>query len=65
MRDSERYEAQARTVLKLVAKAGSTAERQVYVNIANGWKQLAAEARRNESQPTRAAEERPFRPECE
>ena len=65
MRDSERYEAQARTVLKLAAKAGSPAERQVYVNIADGWKQLAAEARRNESQPKLAAEERSFRPEGE
>ena len=59
MRDSERYEAQAQTVLRMAAKAGSAAEKQVYVNIADGWKRLAAEAARNERQ-SRPPEERSF-----
>jgi hypothetical protein len=48
MRDSERYEAQAQTVLRMAGRAGSPAEKQVYLNIADGWRRLAAEAARNE-----------------
>lgn len=48
MRDSERYEAQAQTVLRMAARAGSPAEKEVYLNIADGWRRLAAEAARNE-----------------
>jgi hypothetical protein len=48
MRDSERYEAQAQVVLKMAARTGSPAEKQVYQNIADGWRRLAAEAARNE-----------------
>ena len=48
MRDSERYEAQAQTVLRMAVRAGSPAEKQVYLNIAEGWRKLAAEAARNE-----------------
>ncbi len=48
MRDSERYEAQAQAVLRLAARAGSPAEKDVYLNIADGWRRLAAEAARNE-----------------
>jgi hypothetical protein len=65
MRDSERYEAQARTLLKMAAKAGSAAEKQVYLDIADGWTRLAAEARRNEDRPTRPPEERSFQSDCE
>jgi len=48
MRDSERYEAQAQAVLRMAARAGSPAEKDVYMNIADGWRRLAAEAARNE-----------------
>ena len=48
MRNSERYEEQAEQVMRLAAKAGSDAEREVYLNIADGWRRLAAEAVRNE-----------------
>ncbi|MCR5872856.1 hypothetical protein LRS10_00790 [Phenylobacterium sp. J426] len=48
MRNSERYEEQAEAVMRLAAKAGSDAEREVYLNIADGWRRLAAEAVRNE-----------------
>ena len=48
MRDSERYEAQAQAVLRMAARAGSPAEKDVYLNIADGWRRLAAEAARNE-----------------
>ena len=48
MRDSERYEAQAQMVLRMAGRAGSSAEKQVYQNIAEGWRKLAAEAARNE-----------------
>lgn len=48
MRDSDRYMAQADTVARMAARANSAAERQVYDNIAEGWRKLAAEARRNE-----------------
>ena len=50
MRDSERYEAQAETVARMAARAHSEAEKQVYINIAEGWRKLAAEAARNERQ---------------
>jgi len=56
MRDSERYMAQAQAVLRMAARAGSPAERQVYETIAQGWTKLATEARRNEG---RAPEDRP------
>jgi len=48
MRDSERYEAQAQAVHRMAARAGSPAEKDVYLNIADGWRRLAAEAARNE-----------------
>jgi hypothetical protein len=50
MRDSERYQAQAQFVLKMAVRAGNAAEKQVYLNIAEGWKKLAAEAARHERQ---------------
>jgi hypothetical protein len=64
MRDSERYEAQAQTVLRMAAKAGSAAEKQVYLNIADGWTRLAAEAARNERR-ARPPEQRSFKPDGE
>lgn len=48
MRDSERYETQAEAVVRMAARAGSEAEKRVYLNIADGWRRLAAEAARNE-----------------
>ena len=48
MRDSQRYEAQAQVVLRMAARAGNAAEKEVYLNIADGWRRLAAEAARNE-----------------
>ena len=48
VRDSRRYEQQAETVMRLAAKAESAAEKQVYVDIAEGWRQLATEAARHE-----------------
>jgi hypothetical protein len=48
MRNSERYEAQAETVMRLAARADSAAEKDVYLDIAEGWRKLAAEASRNE-----------------
>ena len=48
MRDSERYEAQAQMVLRMAGRAGSSVEKRVYQNIAEGWRKLAAEAARNE-----------------
>jgi len=48
MRDSERYLAQAETVMRMAARADSPAEREVYLNIAEGWRRLAAEVLRNE-----------------
>jgi len=48
MRNSERYAEQAEAVMRLAAKAESRAEREVYLNIAEGWRKLAAEAIRNE-----------------
>jgi len=32
----------------MAARAGSDAEKEVYLNIADGWRRLAAEAARNE-----------------
>jgi len=60
MRDSERYQAQAETVLRLAARADSAGEKQVYLSIADGWKRLAAEAARNERQGARPPEPRSF-----
>jgi len=60
MRDSERYRAQADTVLRMAARAANPAERKVYLNIADGWTRLAAEAARNERQGLRPAEPRSF-----
>jgi len=48
MRDSERYLAQAETVLRMAARAASEAEKDVYLSIAEGWRRLAAEVLRNE-----------------
>lgn len=64
MRDSQRYEAQAQLVLRMAARAESPAERQVFLNIADGWKKLAEEAARNErqSEPARPHETRSFNP---
>jgi hypothetical protein len=58
MKDSERYLAQAETVMRLAAKAESTAEREVYLSIAEGWRKLAAEVQRNET----PREPRSFKP---
>jgi hypothetical protein len=62
MRDSKRYEAQAELVLRMAARAESPAERQVFLNIADGWKKLAEEAGRNERQTEnqRPREQRSF-----
>ncbi|HEY8572191.1 hypothetical protein [Phenylobacterium sp.] len=64
LRDSERYLAQAEQVARMAAKADSAAEREVYLNIAEGWRKLAAEAYRNEGHDEVRAprEERSFRP---
>jgi hypothetical protein len=48
MRDSERYMAQAEAVMRMASRAGSPAERDVYETIAEGWRKLALEAKRNE-----------------
>jgi hypothetical protein len=48
MRDSERYMAQAEAVTRMAARAANSAEREVYESIAEGWRKLAGEARRNE-----------------
>jgi hypothetical protein len=58
MRDSERYLAQAETVMTLAAKAENAAEKEVYLSIAEGWRRLAAEVQRNEVRP----ETRSFKP---
>jgi hypothetical protein len=49
MRDSERYLAQAETVTRMAARADSSAERDVYLTIAEGWRKLAAEVLRHET----------------
>jgi len=56
MKDSERYMAQAEAVLRMASRAGSTAERDVYGTIAEGWRKLAVEARRNEKNDERVRE---------
>jgi hypothetical protein len=64
MRDSERYMAQAVTVLRMAARADRPAERKVYETIAEGWRKLALEAARNEQHddPGRPeADPEPFR----
>jgi len=53
MRDSERYMAQAESVTRMANRAGSDAEREVYETIAEGWRKLAREARRNEENDER------------
>lgn len=52
-------------VMRLAAKAGSPAEKEVYLSIADGWRKLALEALRNERQdlPEAAHEKRSFRHE--
>jgi len=49
--------------MRLAAKAGSPAEKEVYLQIADGWRKLAAEALRNERQdmPQPSKETRTFR----
>ena len=63
MRDSERYLTQVETVLRMAARAGSPAEKDVYLSIADGWRKLAAEAARHERQDGRrvAPETRSFK----
>jgi len=60
---SDRYRQQAEVVMRLAAKAESYAEKEVYLQIADGWRRLAAEALRNERQdlPQAAREHRSFR----
>ncbi len=49
--------------MRLAAKAGSQTEKDVYLQIAEGWRKLALEALRNERQdmPRAAGEQRSFR----
>jgi hypothetical protein len=54
MRNSERYMAQAETVMRMAERASSPAEWSVYETIAEGWRKLASEARRNECQSREA-----------
>lgn len=54
MRDSERYLAQAETVMRMAARADSPAEREVYLTIADGWRKLAAEVQRHETSEPRS-----------
>lgn len=61
MRDSERYMAQAEAVMRMAARAASPAEREVYETIAEGWRKLAGEARRNEQHDDALPRERPER----
>ena len=61
VKDSERYLAQAETVLRMAARAESPAEKDVYLSIAEGWRRLAAEVMRNEV----TSERRSFRPKDE
>ena len=60
---SDRYRQQAEVVMRMAGKAGSPPEREVYLQIAEGWRKLAAEALRNERQdlPLPPAEARSFR----
>jgi hypothetical protein len=48
MPDSDRYLEQADAVMRMAARAANGPERNVYETIAEGWRRLAAEARRNE-----------------
>ncbi len=48
MRNSERYAGQAEAVDALAARAESSAEREVYLSIAEGWRELARQAVRTE-----------------
>jgi hypothetical protein len=57
---SDRYRMQAEVVMRLAAKADSPAEKEVYLQIAEGWRKLAAEALRNERQDV-PPERRSFR----
>jgi hypothetical protein len=63
--DSDRYRRQAEVVMRLAAKADSEMEKEVYLQIAEGWRKLALEALRNERQdvPRAAEEPRTFRHE--
>jgi hypothetical protein len=61
MRDSTRYREQAEAVLRMAATAASAAEKDVYLSIAQGWRKLADEARRNESHVRRPEEPRSFK----
>ena len=49
--------------MRLAARADSTAEKEVYLSIADGWRKLAAEALRHEKQegPRVGDEQRSFR----
>ena len=62
---SDRYRTNAEVVMRLAAKSGSPAEKEVYLQIAEGWRKLAAEALRNERQdlPRVPREDRTFRNE--
>jgi hypothetical protein len=51
---------QAEVVMRLAAKADSPAEKDVYLQIAEGWRKLALEALRNERQDV-PAERRSFK----
>jgi hypothetical protein len=62
MRDSARYEAQAIAVMRLADRAEDMGERRVYLDIADGWRRLAAEAERHERR-TRPPEPRSFKPD--
>ena len=46
--DSRRYAAKAESVRRMAGRAATPAEKQVYIEIAEGWRRLAAEAARNE-----------------
>ena len=61
---SDRYRQQAEVVMRLAAKAGSAAEKDVYLSIAEGWRKLAAEALRNERQDV-PREKRSFQHEAD
>jgi hypothetical protein len=59
MKNSERYLAQAEAVMRMAARAESDAEKDVYLTIAEGWRKLAAEVKRNEA----PEEVRSFKPQ--
>lgn len=56
---SDRYRQQAELVMRLAAKAASPTEKEVYLQIAEGWRRLASEALRNQLQNV-APERRSF-----